>query len=125
MAGEAKTDAAWLAARNHFVSVNRVENDHPIPLVYYYLGFLQQDKEPTKTALDGLEWALELAPYDASVRMMVATRQMHDKRFSEAIRTISPLAYNPHLGADNPAIALLEEARAELVTQTGAAAAAQ
>jgi tetratricopeptide (TPR) repeat protein len=123
MAGKAKTEEAWRVARRHFVSVNRIENDHPIPLIYYYLSFLQQDKEPTKTALDGLEWALELAPYDANVRMMVARRQMQDKRFAEAIRTIRPLAYNPHAGADNPAIALLETAREALAAQTASAAA--
>ncbi len=124
MATKAKTEQAWLAARRHFISVNRIENDHPIPLIYYYRSFLQQDKEPTKTALDGLEWALELAPYDANVRMMVARRQMQDKRFAQAIRTISPLAYNPHAGADNPAIALLEKAREGLAAQSGSAAVA-
>jgi cytochrome c-type biogenesis protein CcmH/NrfG len=122
VATETKTDEAWKAARRHFVSVNRIENDHPIPLIQYYLGFLQQGKEPTKAAIDGLEWALELAPYDASVRMMVASQQMQDKRFAEAIRTIRPLAYNPHAAADNPAIALLEKARAELAAQSGSAA---
>ena len=122
MADKTKTPDAWLAARRHFVSVNRIENDHPIPLIEYYSGFLQQGKEPTKAALDGLEWALELAPYDASVRMMVASRQMQDKRFAEAIRTITPLAYNPHAGEDNPAIALLEKARAELEAQSKSAA---
>ena len=118
MADKAKTEEAWRAARRHFVSVNKIENDNPIPLIYYYLSFVQQDKEPTKPALDGLEWALELAPYDSRVRMMVAMRQMHDKRFAQAMRTISPLAYNPHAGEDNPAIALLEEAREELATQS-------
>jgi cytochrome c-type biogenesis protein CcmH/NrfG len=125
IASEAKTEEAWRAARRHFISVNRIENDHPIPLIYYYLGFLQQDKEPTKAALDGLEWALELAPYDASVRMMVARRQMQDKRFSHAIHTISPLAHNPHAGEDNPAIVLLEKAREELAAQSGSAATAR
>jgi len=125
MATKAKTEEAWRAARRHFVSVNKIENDHPIPLIYYYLSFVQQDKEPTKSALDGLEWALELAPYDDNVRMMVAMRQMHDKRFAEAIRTISPLAYDPHAGADNPAIALLENAREKLAAQSGSAAAAR
>jgi cytochrome c-type biogenesis protein CcmH/NrfG len=117
MANKAKTDDAWVAARRHFVSVNRIENDHPIPLIYYYMSFLEQGKEPTKAALDGLEWALELAPYDGSVRMMLAKRQMQDKRFAEAIRTISPLAHNPHMGPDNPAIAVLEKAREELAAQ--------
>jgi tetratricopeptide (TPR) repeat protein len=114
IATETKTDEAWLAARRHFISVNRIENDHPVPLIRYYLSFLQQGKEPTKTAVEGLEWALELAPYDANVRMMVATRQMQDKQFALAIRTISPLAYNPHAGDDNPAIALLAKAREQL-----------
>ena len=123
-AGKAKTDEAWRAARRHFVSVNKIENDHPIPLMYFYLGFLQTDKEPTKIAVDGLEWALELAPYDGNLRMLVASRQMEDKRFAEAIRTIRPLAYNPHAGADNPAIALLEKARTELAAQPVSAAAA-
>jgi tetratricopeptide (TPR) repeat protein len=125
MATEIKTEEAWRAARKHFVSVNRIENDHPIPLIYYYLSFLEQGKEPTQPALDGLEWALELAPYDASVRMMVATRQMHDKRFANAIRTISPLAYHPHAGEDNPAIALLEKAREGLAAQSESETAAR
>jgi tetratricopeptide (TPR) repeat protein len=124
MAGETGTEEAWRAARKHFISVNKLENDHPVPLIYYYLSFTQQGKEPTKAALEGLEWALELAPYDAGIRMMVARRQMQDKRFAEAIRTISPLAYNPHMGADNPGIALLETAREAFAAETGSGAAA-
>jgi len=135
IAEKAETEEAWKAARKHFISVNKLENDHPIPLIYYYLSFQKQGKEPTQPALDGLEWALELAPYDSSVRMMVARRQMKEKRFADAIGTISPLAYNPHAGADNPAIALLDKARKEMAavaagatekesaTQTGSAAA--
>jgi tetratricopeptide (TPR) repeat protein len=125
IAKETDTSEAWQAARRHFVSVNRIENDHPIPLIQYYLGFMEQGKEPTKAALDGLEWALELAPYDPRVRMMVARRQMQDKRFANAIRTISPLAHNPHAGEDNPAIALLEKAREELAAQSGSTATAR
>jgi cytochrome c-type biogenesis protein CcmH/NrfG len=111
VATETKTEESWRAARKHFVSVNKFENDHPVPLIYYYLSFVEQDKQPTQAALDGLEWALALAPYDPNVRMMVAARQMHDKRYAEAIRTVSPLAYHPHADADNAALALLKEAR--------------
>jgi cytochrome c-type biogenesis protein CcmH/NrfG len=106
--------------------VNKIENDHPIPLIYYYLSFVSQGKEPNKAALDGLEWALELAPYDASVRMMLASHQMNDERFDEAIRTISPLAYHPHAGENNPALVILEKAREGLAAQaTGAAPATE
>jgi hypothetical protein len=118
VASKAKTEEAWRAARKHFVTVNKFENDHPIPLIYYYLSFVEQEKEPSKVALDGLEWALQLAPYDPNLRMMVASRQMYDKRFAQAIRTISPLAYNPHAGSDNPAIALLEKAREGLAAES-------
>jgi Flp pilus assembly protein TadD len=122
IATETKTEEAWKAARRHFVSVNLIENNHPIPLIYYYRGFIEQDKEPPQVALEGLEWALELAPYDASVRMMVAKQQMKDGRFADAIRSISPLAYDPHAGEDHPAIALLEKARLELAAKTKGAA---
>lgn len=121
IAEETETDEAWKAARRHFVSVNKIENDHPIPLVYFYLSFQKQGKELPKAALDGLEWALELAPYDGGVRMMVATQQMKEKRFADAIRTIRPLAYNPHAGADNPAIALLDTAQKEMAAMNGGA----
>jgi tetratricopeptide (TPR) repeat protein len=94
IATETKTDDAWKAARQHFVSVNKIENNHPIPLIRYYLSFLAQGKEPPKLAAD-------------------------------AVRTISPLAYNPHRGADNPAIELLEKARKELEAQSASAEAAR
>jgi len=122
MAEETDTPEAWKAARKHFISVNKLENDHPIPLIYYYSSFEKQGREPPKDALDGLEWALELAPYDGNVRMLVASQQMKEKRFAEAIRTISPLAFSPHANADNPAIALLETARKELAAVAGTAA---
>jgi cytochrome c-type biogenesis protein CcmH/NrfG len=125
VAGETNTDEAWKAARKHFVSVNKIENDHPIPLIFYYSSFIRQGKEPTKAALDGLEWALELAPYDGGLRMMVAQREFQDERFAEAIRTISPLAFNPHLSADNPAIELLEKAREGLAAKSAGAATAR
>ena len=55
--------------------------------------------------------------------MMVASQEMQDEQFAQAIRTISPLAYNPHAGADNPAISLLETAREKLADQSSSAAA--
>ena len=117
IATRTKTEEAWKAARLHYVSVNKIENNHPIPLIRYYQGFVSQGKEPTKIAVDGLEWALELAPYDANLRMMVARRQMQDKRFADAVRTLRPLAYNPHLGPENPAIVLLDTAQKALAAE--------
>jgi hypothetical protein len=50
--------------------------------------------------------------------MLVASRQMHEKRSAQAVRTIGPLAYHPHAGADDPAVAMLERAREELAAQS-------
>jgi cytochrome c-type biogenesis protein CcmH/NrfG len=121
IATETDTEDAWKTARRHFISVNQIENDHPIPLIYYYTSFLKEGKQPTQSAIDGLNWALELAPYDGGVRMMVANREMSEGNFSDAIRTISPLAYNPHLGEDNPGMALIEKARERMADDEAAA----
>ena len=63
---------AWKAARSQWVKANRVENDHPIPLVQFYLTYLDQGIKPTKTAVQGLEWSMVLAPFDPALRWMAA-----------------------------------------------------
>lgn len=87
---------AWKNVRKQFVLVNKIENDHPIPLIEYYQSYKNAGDEPTKNAVDGLEWALALAPFDAGLRWTVATQQMEDKKFAEAIATLGPLTSNPH-----------------------------
>ena len=63
---------AWQDVRRQFIKANGVENDHPVPLVQFYLTYLQQGERPTQNAIDGLEWALQLAPFDDSLRWLVA-----------------------------------------------------
>jgi cytochrome c-type biogenesis protein CcmH/NrfG len=89
---------AWKDVRTQFVKANQAENDHPIPLVQFYLSYLGQGKQPTKNAIEGLEWAMELAPFDASLRWLVAQQMVSDERFKEAAQTLAPLAYSPHPG---------------------------
>ena len=60
---------SWKDVRIQFIKANGVENDHPIPLVQFYLTYLKQGEPPTKNAIAGLEWALELAPFDALVAL--------------------------------------------------------
>lgn len=84
--------------RMQFIKANQVENDHPVPLVQFYLGYLAEDQRPTKNAIDGLEWALQLAPFDPSLRWLVAQQMISDERFKEAALTLAPLAYSPHPG---------------------------
>ena len=87
---------SWKDVRIEFLKANKIENDHPVPFVQFYLGYLAQNQPPTRNAIDGLERAMELAPFDASVRWLVAQQMVSDKRFKEAAQTLAPLAYSPH-----------------------------
>ena len=86
----------WSQVRVQFAKVNKVENDHPIPLMRYYMTFRENGDEPTKLAIEGLEWALTLAPFDPGLRLTVARQQIEDGRKDQAIATLQPLAYSPH-----------------------------
>ncbi len=88
----------WNDLRNQFLKANQIENDHPIPLVQFYSSYLAQGEPPTKNAIDSVEWAMALAPFDRSLRWLVAQQMISDKRFKDAARTLAPLAYSPHPG---------------------------
>ncbi len=99
MAGKEKDAvAAFAKARAPFVALNRIENDHPMPLVYYYLSFREQGNEPSALAVQGLERAVQLAPFDLGLRMMLAKEQLSGKRQAAARLNLTPIAYNPHGG---------------------------
>ena len=89
---------SWKEVRGQFVKANKVENDHPIPLVRFYLSYLEQGEPPTRNAVSGLEWAMQLAPFDPTLRWLVVQQMIRDERLEEAAKTIAPLAYSPHPG---------------------------
>ncbi|MCM2311976.1 MAG: DUF1570 domain-containing protein [Steroidobacteraceae bacterium] len=106
--------AAWKDVRSQWVKANKIENDHPIPLVRYYLSFVDKGENPSEAAIDGLEWAMQLAPFDSSVRWMVANQMIFDNRYAEAAMVLEPLAYSPHPGEHTDAARrLLEEIEAK------------
>jgi tetratricopeptide (TPR) repeat protein len=114
---------SWRDVRGQFVDANKVENDHPVPLVRYYMTYSRQGIAPTRTAVEGLEWAMALAPYDPNVRWAVAQQMVHDQRLQEAILTLQPLAYSPHPEAgSSEALELLKELEARVAAGKGAAA---
>lgn len=88
--------AAWSGVRRQFVQVNRLENDHPIPLVAYYETFKSQGGEMPERAIEALNRALELAPFDAALRLTVAQEDFANNRYADAARTLRPLANSPH-----------------------------
>jgi cytochrome c-type biogenesis protein CcmH/NrfG len=70
---------------------------------------------PTKNAIDGLEWALALAPFDGSLRWLVAQQMISDERYQDAVAALGPLAYSPHPGEHaDAARQLLKEVEAKL-----------
>lgn len=95
-AGQSGDEAAWKRARSSFIDANRVENDNPIPLIYYFRSYAEQGKRPPEVAIAGLERALQLAPYDTGLRMNVGMQQIRDKRHALARYTLTPLAMDPH-----------------------------
>jgi len=91
-------DAAYRAVRATFTALNHLEPNHPLPLFYYYESFLRQGKAPAPLALQGLERASELAPFDLGLRMTLAMQQLRFGKREEARRNLGPVAYNPHGG---------------------------
>jgi len=115
--------SAWKDVRQQFLALNRIENDHPIPLIQYFLTYVAARERPTPNAVEGLEWAMALAPFDASVRWLVAQQMAFDDRLADAIFTLEPLAYSPHPGEHTgQALAFMNELQARLAARQPSAA---
>jgi tetratricopeptide (TPR) repeat protein len=91
-------EAAYRAAREPFLALNRIENDHPLPLIYYNRSFAERGVAPPANAAQALERAAELAPFDLFLRLNLATQQLQQGRVAEARSNFLPLAYSPHGG---------------------------
>ena len=96
--------AAYRAAVEPFVALNKLENDHPLPLIYYFRSFAESGRRPSATAVQGLERAAELAPFDLYLRLSLATQQLQDGRTEQARANFLPIAYNPHGGPLSEAV---------------------
>lgn len=98
MAEKGDDPKAFRSARNAWVDLNTIENNHPLPLIYFYRSYHAQGREPTPLAIQGLTRAAELAPFDLGLRMNVAMQQLRDGKSAEARNNLIPIAYNPHGG---------------------------
>lgn len=88
--------AEWNAARAALLKANSLDPDHPLPLFYFYESFIAQGVKPTENALQALARALELAPYDGSIREEVAASQIARAQFENAKSTLRMLVRDPH-----------------------------
>lgn len=119
-------EAAWKQVRKSVTALNKVETDHPIPLIYYYRSLQSSGKDITEIAAHGLERALQLAPYDQSVRWQVVQQMVDEKSYPAAYRTLMPLANDPHnRGEDNPAAALMADIKQKWEAQIAETTAAK
>ncbi|WP_082701224.1 DUF1570 domain-containing protein [Erythrobacter sp. YT30] len=95
--GDAR-DAAYEAAMEPFTALNQIENDHPMPLIYYYRSYVERGEEPPENAKHALERAAQLAPFDKSLWLNVAMMQLQEGKIELARQSLQPIAYDPHGG---------------------------
>ena len=91
-------DAAFAEAMKPFSALNRIENDHPVPLIYYYRSFLARGEIPSEQARRALERASEIAPFDHELAMNASIMLAREGRLSDAAYVLRPVARNPHGG---------------------------
>ena len=100
----AKTPEDWKAARRSLVAANRIDPNHPEPLMLFYLCFIQAGEKPTANAVLGLNQAFGLAPHDDGLRLMAARQYLIDGKADEARAALQPIAHDPHAGKMGDAI---------------------
>jgi len=91
-------DAAYKAAMQPFLALNRLENDHPLPLAYNFHSFLGRGEKPNKLAVQGLQRAVDLARFDLGLRWTLARQLIRDGEYEQAKSNLAPIAYHPHGG---------------------------
>ncbi len=97
-AAKKSDDATWKEVRKWFLVANRVEPEDPEPLLLYYQSFGEARQRATANAASGLVYALQLAPQDMGLRMMVAHQHLVDGKAADARAALGPIAYSPHGG---------------------------
>lgn len=92
-------DGAVAEAMLPFEALNALENDHPAPLVYYYLSFAQRGLAAPEDARRALERAAERAPFDKNLWLSVGIMQAREGKIELAKQSLLPIAQDPHGGA--------------------------
>lgn len=90
--------AGFEKARKVFVALNRLENDHPLSLQYYFETFALAGVKPPPIAVQGLQRASDLAPFDLPLRVSLAQQLLRNGESALARYYLAPVAYNPHGG---------------------------
>lgn len=105
--------ADWEAIRNWFTRANKVDTENAEPLELYYETFADAGQQPTANALDGLLYAVDLAPRDEDLRMNAVRALIVENKLKDARELFAPVAYEPHLKKD------MRELAAKIMTALG------
>ncbi|WP_390584914.1 DUF1570 domain-containing protein [Erythrobacter sp. MTPC3] len=95
-ADASEADAAYEAAMKPFGDLNKRENDHPLPLIYFYRSFAERGMSPPENARAALKHAARLAPFDQGLWVQVAMMQAREGKIELAKASLQPLAADPH-----------------------------
>jgi hypothetical protein len=100
-AREAEGDArkpAFAAAIKPFVALNALENDHPLPLIFFYQAQVARGEAPNENARAALERAALLAPFDHGLQIDAGLMLLTEGKIAFARAILAPVAANPHGG---------------------------
>ncbi len=93
-----KRAAAFNAAIKPFSALNKLENDHPLPLIYFYRAQVERGAAPSENARAALERAAILAPFDHGLQINAAIMLAGEGKIAFARTLLAPVAANPHGG---------------------------
>lgn len=91
-------ERAYRDAMVPFSALNAIENDHPLPLMYFYRSFVERGEQPSEIARDALARASELAPFDFGLAFETGAMLAASGKPALAIQVLKPVAANPHGG---------------------------
>lgn len=91
--------AEFVAARQWFLSANKLDREDPEPLYEFYRSFVLAGVRPTPNAIAALHYASDLAPQDLGLRMNSAVAYLNQDKPKEARLALIPIAYDPHGGS--------------------------
>ncbi len=106
-------DALVAQARRHFAQGFRAHPDH-YPTLFAYASTFSGGATPmTEDQLNVMMRALELAPQQSAIRVMLAEELIEASFYDNALAVLRPLMYAPHGGARSERARVLAEAARE------------
>lgn len=96
LARKAPAGANWGEIRSWFLRANKVDREAAEPLIQFYSAYFYSGARPSKNAVDGLLYALAIAPQDNKLRILAVRQMLVDNRIADARKYFAPLAFQPH-----------------------------